>query len=64
MVPPHRALERYRGAATFADLNTAIDELGHLLARYWLLLNQGGMVSVEPVIQEDWEAALRVPWKT
>ncbi len=59
----HRARRGYRGPATFADLNAAIDELGRLLARYWLLLNQGGMVSVEPVIQEDWEAALRVPWK-
>jgi HEPN superfamily AbiU2-like protein len=60
----HRALRGYSRAATYGDLNGAIDELGRLLARYWLLLNQGGMVSVEPVIQEDWESALRVPWKT
>lgn len=58
----HRALRGYRGPATFADLNAAIDELGRLLARYRLLLDQGGMVDVEPIIQGDWLAAARVPW--
>lgn len=60
----HRALRGYRGPATFADLDGAIDELGRLLAKYWLLLNQGAMLGVEPVIQGDWEAAVRVPWAT
>jgi hypothetical protein len=59
----HRALRGYRGPATFADLNAAIDELGRLLQRYSLLLKQAGVISVEPVIQGDWEAVLRVPWK-
>lgn len=59
----HRARSGYRGPATFADLNAAVDELASLLQKYSLLLNQAGMISVEPVIQGDWEAVLRVPWK-
>lgn len=59
----HRALRGYRGPATFEDLNAAIDVLGRLLQRYSLLLNQAGMISIEPVIQGNWEAIFRVPWK-
>ncbi len=59
----HRARRGYRGPATFADLSAAIDELGRLLQRYQLLVNQAAMGFVEPVIQGDWEAVFRVPWK-
>jgi hypothetical protein len=59
----HRALRGYRGPARFADLDAAIDELGRLLQRCQLLINQAGMFAVEPVIQDDWEAIFRVPWK-
>lgn len=59
----HRARRGYRGPATFTDLNAAVDELARLLRKYSLLLNQAGMLGVEPVIQGDWEAVLRVPWK-
>ena len=60
----HRALRGYRGPATFADLDAAIDELGRLLGRSWLLLNQAAMVNIEPAIQGDWLAPTQVPWKT
>jgi len=60
----HRARRGYRGPATFADLDGALDELGRLLAKYWFLLNRGAaMIQIEPVIQGDYQAVYRVPWK-
>jgi hypothetical protein len=59
----HRALSGYSGPATFADLDAAMDELGRLLGRYSMLLNQAGMMAGPPTIQEDWETVFRVPWR-
>jgi hypothetical protein len=48
--------------ATWRELDEAIDLLGELLRKYELLLNQAGMLAVEPVILEDWQQVFRVPW--
>ncbi len=44
------------------DLIKAIDLLGELLKKHELLLNQAGMVKVEPIIPEPWEDVFKVPW--
>lgn len=47
---------------TWKQLNKAVDVLGKLLAKYELLLNQGSLLRIEPVIQDDWKAVFRLPW--
>src|SRR5262249_50718108 len=47
---------------TFEDLNTAIDLLEELLHKYMVLLKATSVPSADPVHQEDWRNAFRVPW--
>lgn len=47
---------------TFGELDDSIDELARLCQKYSLLLSGGGILSLEPVIQYDWQAVFRVPW--
>ncbi len=47
---------------TWGELNKAVDLFGGLLQKYELLLNQAGLLTVEPVIQEDWRTVFRQRW--
>jgi hypothetical protein len=47
---------------TFVQLDEAIDLLGEMLKKYYLLITDGYLASVQPVIQEDWRAPFRRPW--
>jgi hypothetical protein len=47
---------------TWAELNDAIDLLEEMLNKYMVLLKATSVPSADPVHQEDWKAAFRVPW--
>jgi len=47
---------------TFAELDTAIDEIGQLLKKYVNLLAAASLTTVVPVNQDDWLAVFRQPW--
>jgi len=46
---------------TYGDFHHALDHLGEMLKRYYLLINQGGLVSATPTIQGDWKGPFRRP---
>jgi hypothetical protein len=46
---------------TYAEFHRALDHLGEMLRRYYLLINQGGLVSTTPAIQGDWKGPFRKP---
>ncbi len=46
---------------TYAEFHRALDHLGEMLKRYYLLINQGGLVSTTPTIQRDWRGPFRKP---
>jgi hypothetical protein len=46
---------------TYDDFNNAIDHLGEMLRRYFLLIDQGGLLSATPTIQGDWKGPFRRP---
>ncbi len=46
---------------TYADFHRALEHLGDLLRRYYLLINQGGLASTTPAIQGDWKGPFRKP---
>lgn len=39
----------------------AVEHLGEMLRRYYLLINQGGLMTVTPTIQGDWKGPFRKP---
>jgi hypothetical protein len=41
---------------TYGDLDRAIELLGELLRKYYLLIDGRGLMSVTPVMQGDWRA--------
>jgi AbiU2 len=47
---------------TLAELHAAIDSVGEIFKRYAVVLTAGEYVTVEPFIQDDWQAIFRVPW--
>ncbi len=47
---------------TYIELNATIDLLGELLNKYMVLLTATGVPNAEPVHQQDWKVAFRVPW--
>lgn len=47
---------------TFDQLDEAVDLLGEMLKKYYLLITGGYLARVQPVIQEDWRAPFRQPW--
>ncbi len=53
-----------RRPVTVREVHEALDEIGRLYQRYALLLNQAAPGAMEPIIQGDWQAPLRVPWIT
>lgn len=46
---------------TYADFHRAVDHLGEMLRRYYLLINQGGLATATPTIQGDWKGPFRKP---
>ncbi len=46
---------------SYAEFHRAMDHLGEMLKRYYLLIDQGGLVSATPVIQGDWKGPFRRP---
>lgn len=46
---------------TYNDFHRALEHLGEMLRRYYLLINQGGLVSAKPTIQGDWRGPFRRP---
>lgn len=58
----HSDAKPAHGLPTFDDLNAAIDQIGHLLRKYTLLLTAAGLIELVPVIQHDWEAVFRQRW--
>lgn len=47
---------------SFADLDAAVDQIGELVIKYYLLFTAAGLTDLVPVIQNDWEAVFRQPW--
>jgi hypothetical protein len=47
---------------TFGHLDKAIDHLGEMLQKYYVLLTGSYLAAVEPVIQDDWRAPFRAKW--
>jgi hypothetical protein len=47
--------------ATYAEFHEALEHLGLMLQRYYLLIDQGGLVSATPVMQSDWKSPFRQP---
>lgn len=55
----HVKREAGRAGVTYAEFHKAIEHLGTMLQRYYLLINQGALVSTTPVIQGDWRGPFR-----
>jgi hypothetical protein len=47
---------------TFEELNNAIDVVGELFKKYFLLITVDSYLMLEPTPQYDWEASFREPW--
>jgi hypothetical protein len=47
---------------TLDEVDHAIDVIGEIFTRYYLLLTATGMAFLEPTIQHDWLAPFRQPW--
>jgi hypothetical protein len=58
----HDAAEPTAELPTFADMDAAVDALGHMFKKYSNVLTAGSWVVLEPAVQEDWKAIFRVPW--
>jgi hypothetical protein len=48
-------------SVTYAEFHLALEHLGDLLRRYYLLINQGALISTTPTIQGDWKGPFRKP---
>lgn len=48
-------------SVTYDSFHRAVDHLGEMLKRYYLLINQGGLVTATPTIQGDWKGPFRRP---
>lgn len=46
---------------TYADFHNAVEHLGDMLRRYYLLINQGGLATATPVIQGNWKGPFLKP---
>jgi len=44
------------------EVRDAIEVMGDMFKKYYLLLTASSFVMLVPVIQHDWKAAFRVPW--
>lgn len=48
-------------SVTYGEFHAALDHLSEMLKRYYLLIDQGGLVSTTPTIQDDWLRPFRRP---
>lgn len=48
-------------SVTYGDFHAALDHLSEMLRKYYLLIDQGGLMSTTPTIQDDWLAPFRKP---
>jgi hypothetical protein len=48
--------------ATFEELNAAIEMVGDLFRKYFLLLTGDSYTKLAPTPQHNWEAIFEVPW--
>ncbi len=48
--------------ATWGQLDAAIDIVGELVKKYRLLLTQQSLMTLEPVIQENWRSLFSISW--
>lgn len=46
---------------TYDDFHRAVEHLGEMLRRYYLLINQGGLATATPTVQGDWRGPFRRP---
>lgn len=60
-VVAHADTDRSGVEVTYDDFHRAVDHLGEMLRRYYLLINQGGLLSATPAIQGDWKGPFRRP---
>ncbi|MEW5813745.1 MAG: hypothetical protein AB1925_30350 [Actinomycetota bacterium] len=60
-VVAHASADPSGAAVTYAEFNAAIDLLGEMLKRYYLLINGGGLTTATPTIQGDWIDVFRRP---
>lgn len=51
-----------RQVPTYEQLNAAIELLGEMLHKYMVLLKATSVPDAEPIHQQDWRDAFRVPW--
>lgn len=58
-VVAHAEREPNNVAVTYSDFHHALEHLGAMLRRYYLLVNQGGLVTATPTIQGDWKGPFR-----
>jgi hypothetical protein len=61
VVVAHADREPQSAVVTYDEFNAAIDHLGAMLKRYYLLIDQGGLMSATPTIQGDWRGPFRRP---
>ena len=57
----HAEHEPEQRETTYDEFHKAIEHLSEMLKRYYLLINQGGLVTSTPVIQGDWKGPFRQP---
>jgi hypothetical protein len=58
----HRTPESVQ--TTLRHINNSLDAIEKVLQKYYVLLTGKGLVSAEPSIINNWEAAFTVPWIT
>ena len=57
----HTLVDPEAKTVTYGEFNAAIDQLGDMLRRFHLIIDQGGLMSATPVIQGDWKGPFRTP---
>lgn len=57
----HAQRDPLASTVTYGEFYKSIDHIGSMLKRYHLLIDQGGLMTVVPVIQGDWKGPFRKP---
>lgn len=57
----HVAAEPSAAPVTYEEFHGALAHLESMLKRYYLLINQGALITATPEIQTDWKAPFRRP---
>ncbi len=58
----HNDAKPSSGLPNFDDLDASIDLVGHLFKKYANLLTASTWTTLEPAIQDDWQAIFRYAW--